>query len=261
MCGCGKSAPIATQTFSNRGLRKGEYLRYISGHNRRGKFLVSVPPPNPSGLCLCGCGQQTNLAPQNDTKAGLAKGQPLRYVVGHGPGRKPRLRRTLSCCKCGCGELVQSEWVLGHHRRKDTVAAFWSRVRKTPTCWYWTGPLDKDGYGHCNAIVGTPRAHRTAYILTYGSIPEGKVLDHLCEERSCVNPSHIKATTSADNVLRSARAVAAINARKTHCIRGHEFTPENTYRWPKRPRSRQCKRCNADRQRQANRGDDLSRIL
>ena len=94
-------------------------------------------------------------------------------------------------------------------------------------CWLWTDKLRPNGYGEIN-WGKTQLAHRVTYELLVGSIPEGLVLDHVvCDVRHCVNPNHMEPTTIWENVLRGS-GPTAVNARKTHCIRGHEFTTENT---------------------------------
>lgn len=121
---------------------------------------------------------------------------------------------------------------------------FWSKVEKTSTCWLWTAGTCR-GYG----VFATPRqngrqgrslrAHRVSYQLLKGPIPEGMSLDHLCRVPGCVNPDHLEVVTGATNTLRGISS-PAINARKTHCHRGHEFTPENTYL---ERGARRCKAC------------------
>lgn len=71
------------------------------------------------------------------------------------------------------------------------------------------------------------RAHRCAWLLKFGPMPLGKVMDHLCGNRGCVNTDHLESVTNRINVLRG-RGTTAENAAKTHCKYGHEFTPENT---------------------------------
>lgn len=106
---------------------------------------------------------------------------------------------------------------------------FWSSVMPAGECLFWVGGTSKSGYGR---IRGDDRrlifAHRFSYQLRYGNIPDGLVIDHLCRNRLCVNPLHLEAVSDAVNILRG-RGVSAANARKTHCCRGHEFTPDNTY--------------------------------
>jgi hypothetical protein len=64
--------------------------------------------------------------------------------------------------------------------------------------------------------------------MLVGPVPDGLVLDHFaCDNPPCVNPSHLRPVTHWENSSRG-NSPAAVNARKTHCKNGHEFTPENT---------------------------------
>lgn len=72
-------------------------------------------------------------------------------------------------------------------------------------CWEWTGAKTPQGYGtHCLNYKYW-RAHRLAYVLLVGDIPEGLVLDHLCGNKGCVNPKHLEPVTQGENVRRSAQ--------------------------------------------------------
>lgn len=97
-------------------------------------------------------------------------------------------------------------------------------------CWDWVGGRDPDGYGvykQGKQFVGrrSMRAHRWVYEQTKGFIPEGLQLDHLCRNRLCVNPAHLEPVTQQENIRRGLYGVT-----RTHCPKGHEYTPENTYR-------------------------------
>lgn len=138
--------------------------------------------PNPSGLCMCGCGQRTKLATRTEAKYGTVKGQPRSYVRTHSLKHARR----------------------GGLERRTTEERFWPRVNKTPTCWIWTGPTWR-GYGRFWVENGTrhARAHRYAYELLVGPIPKDLTVDHLCHNRRCVNPEHMELVTLAENTRRS----------------------------------------------------------
>jgi hypothetical protein len=107
---------------------------------------------------------------------------------------------------------------------KTLPQRFWDKVKKTDTCWLWTGGKDGAGYGAFGD--GQERlAHRLAYKDLKGPIPEGLQIDHLCCVRHCVNPDHLEAVTQKENILRG-NGPCAQNARKQCCPRGHEYIQE-----------------------------------
>ena len=119
---------------------------------------------------------------------------------------------------------------------------FWAKVNKATSsgCWEWTAGKHQD-YGVFGiSSTHLVKAHRFAYEEIVGPIPEGLILDHLCRNRSCVNPAHLEPVTNKENVLRG-EGIAAKNAVKTHCKHGHEFTEENTYITYRGDRS--CRTC------------------
>lgn len=122
----------------------------------------------------------------------------------------------------------------------DTASKrFWNKVDASGDCWEWMGAIHKLGYGRFGITQGVQwQAHRFAYTELVGPIPEGLHLDHLCRNRSCVNPDHLEPVTAAENTLRA--KPGSRNAAKTHCPRGHAYDDENTIR---RNGKRFCRAC------------------
>ena len=130
---------------------------------------------------------------------------------------------------------------------------FWARVQKCGhgqmckrCCWEWQGSTHARGYGKINIDGRWFPAHRVAWVLSYGTIGESLVIDHLCRQRSCVNPSHLELVTNAINILRG-KGITAMYASRTHCKHGHPFNESNTRIDPTRGdrRCRQCERLRA----------------
>jgi hypothetical protein len=127
----------------------------------------------------------------------------------------------------------------GHSKRKSPVEYI---ADPATGCWIWQRAVSSTGYG----ILAGQLAHRAVYERHRGPVPAGLELDHRCRNRACVNPDHLEPVTHRENQRRGA-APNGINARKTHCIRGHEFTPANTYIRPDNG-NRQCRICNVTRE-------------
>ena len=134
--------------------------------------------------------------------------------------------------------------ILEHWQRAE---AFGDDFEGSP-CMCLPNRPDREGYVTISTGRGNARkmqtAHRAIYEALIGPIPADLQLDHRCAKtnglRSCVNPWHLEPVTGRVNVLRSSLAPASINAKKTHCKRGHEFTPENTITVK---RMRNCRMC------------------
>lgn len=170
------------------------------------------------------------------------------------------MRRNV-CLVKNCNELAKSHELCSTHYQRyakhgsvkdpttSPVERFMSRVTVGDGCWLWTGHADK-GYGRLGVDGKGMWAHRFAYQLAYGDLDPDLTIDHLCKETLCVRPSHLEQVTLAVNSLRG-DGPAGLNIRKTHCIRGHEFTPENTRLVQVRPNGRigrNCRMCERLRQ-------------
>jgi hypothetical protein len=122
---------------------------------------------------------------------------------------------------------------------------FMSHVQVGPSqgeCWLWMGGRTPKGYG-CFYRTGDRQgmAHRAAYELLVGPIPDRLVIDHLCGNPTCVNPAHLEPVTNSENLRRGDLSRNNGAALRTACPQGHAYDEANTYR-DKRGR-RTCKTC------------------
>ena len=108
-------------------------------------------------------------------------------------------------------------------------------------CLVWTGHCCNRGYGKS---MGRP-THRIAYERAKGPIPPGMFVCHACDNRRCINPEHLWLGTNADNMRDMKAKGRGRGQSKTHCPLGHEYTPENTRRSPRR----HCRTCERAYQR------------
>ena len=76
---------------------------------------------------------------------------------------------------------------------------FWEKVEKTDTCWNWKRAAHPSGYGMFKFQGRNTPAHRYSYNLAKGTIPAGLHIDHICHNRGCVRPSHLRAVTAKQN--------------------------------------------------------------
>lgn len=160
-------------------------------------------------------------------------------------------------CACGCGGIPkkrESRFLMGHSQRQPFRYKNYTvedRGYLSP-CWIWLGAVTH-GYGTQIISRRHVYAHRAVYELHKGAIPAGLVLDHLCRVTRCVNPDHLEPVTARTNTLRG-ESIAAANARKTHCLRGHPLSGDNlrifAQRGGKPGFQRHCHACALQRQRE-----------
>lgn len=113
---------------------------------------------------------------------------------------------------------------------------FWALVERGEGCWPWRGYSLANGYGGFEKTT----AHRVAYELSIGPIPEGLHLDHLCRNRLCVRPDHLEPVTPYENLRRGSRM------QSDTCKNGHPLAGDNLYtRTGARGPLRYCRKCRA----------------
>lgn len=172
--------------------------------------------------------------------------------------RERNLGKSCSDAQCERPAVCRGMCNIHYHRRRrgprrpmpTLTDRFWSKVDKNGPvpaarpdlgpCWLWTRATHPDGYGNIRVSGRGRFAHRLAYELEIGPVPEGLELDHLCRVRICVNPDHLEPVTHAENMRRGSTGI--LRVPQTHCVRGHPFDEQNT-RWSKGRRI--CRACSA----------------
>lgn len=109
---------------------------------------------------------------------------------------------------------------------------FLSHVQTGPGCWEWTGGKYASGYGVFRAASGPGLAHRSAYRLFVGPIPDGMLVCHTCDNPPCVNPDHLFLGSQLDN-MRDAAAKGRVGGTRS----GWSSDPGAMSRRTHRPRA------------------------
>ena len=132
--------------------------------------------------------------------------------------------------------------------REIDYKRFMSKVIKTNDCWLWNAGKNYKDYGNFSVTINgcskTYRAHRFIYEYFNGTIPKSMLVCHTCDTPRCVNPDHLWLGTVSDNAVDSVNKKRHGMTKKTHCPKGHEYTPDNTYtRANRASRARECRKC------------------
>lgn len=112
-------------------------------------------------------------------------------------------------------------------------------------CWLFSGYVDPSGYGRIFVDGKAERAHRVAWILANGPIPDGKYVCHRCDVKRCINENHLFLGTHDDNMADAAAKGFTANARKKFCPKGHAYSGDNLYVSPEG--FRDCRTCMSER--------------
>jgi len=131
----------------------------------------------------------------------------------------------------------------------EDIERFMSKVKIVGSCWEWTAFLNSGGYGNFQWNNKNWLSHRFAYNFLVGELDPQLTIDHLCRNRKCVNPDHLEEVPQKDNIQRGntgyhynhPKGKYHHNSKKTVCVRGHEYSEENTYFY--KDGRRECRQC------------------
>lgn len=128
-------------------------------------YLANKPEGVAFGECWCGCRRRVSIASSTRIAHTRFYGEPIRYIRGHSP--------------------VKSVYKPGPRYIEE------DRGYKTP-CWIWQLSTFPSGYGQAHRKSHPCRAHKLYYEQTFGPVPKGKHLHHMCQVLTCVNPYHLE---------------------------------------------------------------------
>lgn len=146
-------------------------------------------------------------------------------------------------------------WTMRREDARPVEERFWEKVIKGDGCWGWRGKPNSFGYGRLSVgsrTDGTKRnvyAHVVSYVIHFGPLPDGMWVLHHCDNPICTRPDHLYAGTAVENGRDVRVRRRSPKRRLTHCVNGHEFTPENTH--IRRNGCRLCRACARERNRLA----------
>lgn len=146
---------------------------------------------------------------------------------------------------------MTGKWI--SYAKAAPLQSFWVNVRigDPDECWPWTGSKQRKGYGTVNRFKRQWVAHRFAWEMMNGPIPEGMLVCHKCDNPPCCNPAHLFLGTNKENLMDCVAKGRHAETRKTHCKHGHAFTPDNILRFPGDVRigrlRRECRTCDHER--------------
>ena len=125
--------------------------------------------------------------------------------------------------------------------RQDVEDRFWQSIIVVENCWEWAKKVSKqNGYAHMKVDGRDRLAHRWAYEHFRGPIPDGMQIDHLCRNRSCVNPEHMEVVSPYTNTARGF-SPSVVTKQIGFCKRGHEMVGDNIGK--RKDGRRWCKAC------------------